>query len=164
GFGTEAICLDLPHNPGTLASNPSLPPATPSTPPSIAGYNSTECTSLRSDIGMFAPGYVPNTFLNILLPAVLSYPGNTLPMCANGRDISGNTDDTYCRAQSSVIWQAEQDAAEEFYDRSAACTFTTFVGYEWTGTPLVTGLGNNLHRNVIFRNAKVPVLPISYIQ
>jgi len=164
GFGTENICLDLTDNPNVpLVNNPSMPPSTPGVPPTIPGYNSTECTSLRSDIGKFLPGYVPNTFLNILLPSVLSYPGKTLPMCANGTDITGNSDDTYCRAQSSVIWQAEQDAAEEFYDRTATCAFTTFVGYEWTGTPAVTGLGNNLHRNVIFRNAKVPVLPISYI-
>ena len=43
---------------------------------------------------------------------------------------------------------------------AAACTFTTFVGYEWTGGPG----SNNIHRNVLFRNDAVPGLPISYFE
>jgi Protein of unknown function (DUF3604) len=62
-----------------------------------------------------------------------------------------------CRAQSLSLWQDIQAAAEEAYDRSPACRFTSFVAYEWTAMPD----NANLHRNVIFRNAKVPKLPIS---
>jgi hypothetical protein len=42
------------------------------------------------------------------------------------------------------IWEKVVDAAERFNDPG---TFTTLIGFEWTS--LVTG--NNLHRNVIFR-------------
>ena len=65
-----------------------------------------------------------------------------------------------CLAAALTPWRAIRDAAEEAYDRSAACTFTTFVGYEWTGGPG----SNNIHRNVLFRNEIVPVLPISYVE
>ena len=72
-------------------------------------------------------------------------------MCGEG--------DRDCIAQQGVVWREIQAAAEEAYDRSAACTFSSFVGYEWTGT---IGAGGNLHHNVVFRNAKVPAMPISF--
>ncbi len=58
---------------------------------------------------------------------------------------------TDCAARSDDVWQEIQQAAEDHYDRSAACGFTTFVGYEYTDTPG----GYNMHRNVIFRNDRV---------
>ena len=67
--------------------------------------------------------------------------------------------DRGCIEQRGVVWREIQAAAEEAYDRSPACRFTSFVGYEWTGT---IGAGGNLHHNVIFRNANVPALPISF--
>jgi len=65
-----------------------------------------------------------------------------------------------CEAGSLEFWQEIQDAAEEAYDRSSRCSFTSFVGYEWTAS---VGPGKNLHRNVIFRNEKVPHLPVNWI-
>jgi hypothetical protein len=49
-------------------------------------------------------------------------------------------------------WTEVRDAAEQAYDRSSACRFTSFVAYEWSLTPGTV----DLHRNVIFRNAVVP--------
>jgi hypothetical protein len=65
-----------------------------------------------------------------------------------------------CRSAAYTPWQVVRDAAEGAYDRTAACRFTTFVGYEWTGAPG----SNNLHRNVIFRGDAVPDLPITYVE
>lgn len=66
-----------------------------------------------------------------------------------------------CLAAALQPWQEMQEAAERYYDRSDACEFTTFVGYEWTG--MNSSNGGNLHRNIVFRNAEVPYLPSSFI-
>ena len=65
-----------------------------------------------------------------------------------------------CRESSVSLWQITRDAAEDAYDRSSRCEFTSFVGYEHTGTPNA----NNYHRNVIFRNSEVPERAISYVE
>ena len=65
-----------------------------------------------------------------------------------------------CLAAAGAVWREIQAAAEGAYDRSPACRFTSFVGYEWTGA---SG-SRNLHRNVIFRNERVPALPSSYFE
>jgi hypothetical protein len=46
---------------------------------------------------------------------------------------------------AAEMWQREVDAAEKY---NAPGQFTAFIGYEWTSQPK----GNNLHRNVIFRD------------
>lgn len=69
-------------------------------------------------------------------------------------------DGALCLEFAKGPWQEMIDAAERAYDRSSRCTFTSLVGYEYTGTP---GL-SNIHRNVVFRNGNVPELPVSYIE
>ncbi len=44
-----------------------------------------------------------------------------------------------------TAWEAEVDAAEAYNDPGQ---FTSIIGYEWTAMPS----GNNLHRNVLFRD------------
>ncbi|MEH6593740.1 MAG: DUF3604 domain-containing protein, partial [Halioglobus sp.] len=56
-----------------------------------------------------------------------------------------------CKTAAAETWADIQRAAEDHYDRSAACQFTTFVAYEYTDAPEF----NNMHRNVIFRNDQV---------
>jgi hypothetical protein len=65
-----------------------------------------------------------------------------------------------CRRAGRGPWLETQQAAEEFYDRTSSCRFTTFVGYEWTSMPG----GNNLHRNVIFASEVVQDYPTTYIE
>jgi hypothetical protein len=64
-----------------------------------------------------------------------------------------------CRARTRSLWEDNQAAAERWYDRSAACEFTTFHAFEYSRSPSST----KIHRNVIFRNEIVPELPISWI-
>ena len=56
-----------------------------------------------------------------------------------------------CATAEAETWSKIQQAAEDHYDRSADCNFTTFVGYEYTDAPNL----KNMHRNVIFRNEHV---------
>ena len=65
-----------------------------------------------------------------------------------------------CRQAGSAPWLEMQTVAEQHDDKSDSCEFTAFIGYEWTGG---TKTGANLHRNVVFRNAKVPNLPVSWV-
>ncbi|MEE8581233.1 MAG: DUF3604 domain-containing protein [Myxococcota bacterium] len=69
-------------------------------------------------------------------------------------------DGRFCLEAALSPWREIQAAAEGAYDRSAACRFTSFVGYEWTAARDLY----NLHRNVIFRSAAVPELPVSFYE
>ncbi|RZV50515.1 MAG: DUF3604 domain-containing protein [Deltaproteobacteria bacterium] len=125
------------------------------TVPGHPGFDSEFCADYREQIEtarnadrIAPPGSpLPDVFFEI--GVLLIDPSPTrLSICG--------TNDEDCIAEASVLWDDERAAAEEFYDR---CTFTTFVGYEWTGNPG----GNNIHRNVIFRTDAVPELPMSYM-
>lgn len=93
-------------------------------------------------------------FLSFLLAvAPVADPTGRLksPLCLLNKKACGSSLDT--------VWDKIQKQAEDHYDRSDNCSFTTFVGYEWTGAPA----GNNLHRNIIFRGSNVSTKPISYL-
>ena len=75
------------------------------------------------------------------------------------KDICG-ADGKHCSEAAARVWKDIRAAAESAYDRTAACKFVSFVGYEYTATPKVS----NMHRNVIFRNDKATTLPVSYYE
>lgn len=53
-------------------------------------------------------------------------------------------------------WQMMTDTANAHY---APGVFTTLVGFEWSAAPG----GGNMHRNIVFRDDKVPSMPFSSI-
>jgi hypothetical protein len=65
-----------------------------------------------------------------------------------------------CFAEMRSVWSQIVASADRFTDRSADCRFTAFPAYEYTATPEMT----KVHHNVIFRNAHVPALPISWAE
>jgi hypothetical protein len=65
-------------------------------------------------------------------------------------------DGALCAEYAKKPWQEIQSAAN---NSNMPCKFTSFVAYEYTGTPGTS----NYHRNVIFRNEHVPQAPVSYI-
>jgi hypothetical protein len=60
---------------------------------------------------------------------------------------------TGCSAEQGLAWGVERQATEAAND---PCTFTTLHAYEWT----MADAGAVLHKNVYFRNASVPDLPL----
>ena len=64
-----------------------------------------------------------------------------------------------CIEADSRVWQQVIKAAEDAYDRSADCTFTSFIGYEYTRAPNA----QHMHRNTIFKNADVPERPATHM-
>ncbi|MBI4515814.1 MAG: DUF3604 domain-containing protein [Deltaproteobacteria bacterium] len=87
-----------------------------------------------------------------LFPAGIPSPPPSLPFC--------QTPGVDCDAAAVSVWQDVQAAAEEAYDRTSACSFTTFVGYEHTSSPRA----RHLHRNIIFRNHRVPAFAASHLE
>jgi hypothetical protein len=92
------------------------------------------------------------TTVQWLYPAGVDNPPPSLPFC--------DTPGIDCDAAAVSVWREMQAAAEEAYDRSSACRFTSFIGYEHTPS---RG-GRHLHRNVIFRNAHVPAQVYSQLE
>jgi len=111
--------------------------------PGLSGYESWVCRLNR----MFpALGYVAVTtraFQTVDLPRY-SFCG---------------PDGAHCRDVAGEAWRITVEAAQDAYDRSAACEFTSFIGYEWTGMPN----GQKIHRNVVFRNDQHQAVPTNYI-
>lgn len=64
-----------------------------------------------------------------------------------------------CRQGLLSAWERTQEAAERHYDRTSACSFTTFHAWEYTRMPG----RSKAHRNVILRNEIVPELPVSWV-
>jgi hypothetical protein len=92
--------------------------------------------------GLFSPD--PKKITQAFGTMVQGYEHNTLPKEFSSPDIA------------SRAWTEVKDAAAR---NNQPGRFTTFVAYEYTSAPD----GRNLHRNVIFRTAKVPALPYTAV-
>jgi hypothetical protein len=68
-------------------------------------------------------------------------------------------DGKLCTKATASAWQKILDATETANDPDGDCSFTSFVGYEYSGVKT----GSNYHRNIIFRTASVPAKPVSYL-
>lgn len=113
--------------------------------PDIEGYDSWVCKVYRH------------------FPRVAFYLMNSRATFIDSRWGFCGEDGKHCLEQAAVVWQETQAAAEQAYDRSSDCEFTSFVAYEWTSATGPTGNGN-MHRNVIFRNEQVPPVPQSSLE
>ena len=110
--------------------------------PQYDTYNTDSCVGFRDDpAGSFIP-----------LNAALGGDGILPSLCGSeGAD---------CIEAGLDVWERVQDAAETAYDRTDACGFTSFIGYEYSSSYRV----QSLHRNIMFRNHIVPVAPSGYFR
>lgn len=122
------------------------------THPEYPGYDSPECRFYR--------GRPNEAFLAFNFQLALS----GVPTAGGGKQVPRmpycGLGGQNCLDAARTPWTDVQRAAEAFYDRSRECRFTTFVGYEWTGSPR----SDNWHRNVLFETDTVPALPTSYLE
>lgn len=144
GQGTREARLDRPLDfAATTDHSEFLGEISLCTTPGSEAYNSVTCRAYRNGGDTIGFG--------IFGAQLARTDPMRYPFCGTG--------DTVCQTAAGRVWMSVRQAAETAYDRTASCRFTSFVAYEWTGTTA----GSTLHRNVIFRNANVPDLPVTYI-
>ena len=111
-------------------------------------YSLELCRDIRNETGQ--QSYIDKIFRELIIRDVLSPDPQREPALCGA-------DNSRCLTRAKSTWRELQEIAHEF---NRPGSFTTFVGYEWTGNTD----GNNLHRNVIYRNDQVPALPIGYFE
>lgn len=113
------------------------------------------CTRDSSKLAYWMPqcmlNRADNFFVRLLAASYWSGLGAAGRESEDDRSIICSVPGADCRAKALETWTDIQQAAEDHYDRSSACEFTTFVAYEYTDAPEF----KNMHRNVIFRNDQV---------
>ncbi len=143
GDGTREVKLERPLDFAAVTDHAELMAEVVScTTPGNAAYSSTLCVAYREEGQIGLAKLAGITFD---------------PEPERYEEICGAVD---CAAVVGDLWQRTQDAAAAADDATDACTFTAFIGYEYTAAPG----GSNLHRNVIFRGETVPPLPITFFE
>ncbi|MEM9862019.1 MAG: DUF3604 domain-containing protein [Myxococcota bacterium] len=148
GNATRSYRLERPLDFAAVTDHAELLDATTlCTDPASEGFDSETCVSYRESGGAFGGfgGFLP-TIGAVVLPRAPD-------LCVENPEL--------CASTLADVWGEEIQAAEDAYDRTSACSFTTFIGYEWTGS---SGPGRNLHRNVFFGSATTLRVPTSFIQ
>lgn len=113
--------------------------------PRSSGYDTDVCRAFRGESSYG------------ILPQKMS-PMMAMKLNTRSDELCG-ADGSDCRESALDVWATTGQAAEDYYDRSDDCSFTTFHAYEYTWAPNI----NRVHRNVIFRNEVVPELPVSAV-
>ena len=120
--------------------------------PSSPGYDNQQCIDYRNAQEFEADPadvvfiFVELNALTALPPQDTHYPS----LCGPG--------DVYCLEAGTDVWAEVVNGAEAYHHVEYSRELTPFPGYEWSGGPAT----KNLHRNVMFKNENVTVLPYNY--
>ena len=112
-----------------------------------SGYGSLLCKLLRGDIKLPVDETMEPTMR--LMSFAQFKTDRSAAVCGK--------DGSRCLSDVADVWKRHQRYAEEAYDRSSDCTFTSFPAYEYS----LARDASNLHRNIIFANGSVPPVPLS---
>lgn len=146
GNATRMAQLDRPLDFAAVTDHAVLFDATSiCTDPTSPGYDSSTCTSYRD-------GDASRAEFGSFVVSIGFNPPQRTRLCRSEPEL--------CAAAAARVWEQTVDAAEDAYDRTAECGFTSFIGYEWTGSG---GGGSNLHRNVLFRTATSLAHPVTFL-
>lgn len=121
------------------------------TEPGTPGYDSNACSAYRGEAE-------PEWSVPVMVGGkrrmvyMMGFGDRNADVCGPGN--------AWCREGALIAWQNMQRAAEQHYDRSADCSFTTFHGYEYSNS----AGQSKIHRNIIYRNELVPELPVSSLE
>lgn len=115
------------------------------------------CTTLPGRLGYWWPMCIGTRSDNYYIQMLTMGWWAHINVAAEGKSESFACTLSDCDAAGMDLWNNIRQAAEDHYDKSAECSFTTFVGYEYTDAPDT----KNMHRNVIFRNAVTTGYPIT---
>ena len=85
------------------------------------GYDSDTCVSAREEASRIRVGPIASFIAGL----------ENVPEAVRRPDFCGE-DGSICTNQAKLVWDQIQQDAEEAYDRTDACTFTSFVAYEYT--------------------------------
>ncbi len=119
--------------------------------PDQPAYDTRSCRIFRGEEDSWLAWLFGVTGSHQRIVGVVGIGGRNGEVCGSNAEV--------CREATKSVWHSTQAAAEQYYDRSSACRFTTFPGWEYSRSPE----RSKIHRNVIFRNELVPELPISWM-
>ncbi len=112
------------------------------TPNAFAGYHSSACKNFRKGGESGVREFMSQN--------AKVFPVRNPSVCGE--------DNKDCIKADSIVWQSIITSAQKAYDVSDNCTFSSFIGYEYTRSPN----GSHMHRNTIFNNASVPDTPAGF--
>lgn len=121
------------------------------TDPRFKGYRSESCRAFRGEIET-PDSIVSRLFGKAPMLNIIGFGERKEQVCG--------ADAGMCREGLKSAWQETQRSAEQHYDRTQGCRFTTFNAYEYSNS----SARSKVHRNVIFRNEQVPELPVSSLE
>jgi len=115
-----------------------------------AAYDSESCQSYRGEREIKPP--LPGMRVGGRMTSIIGALGRKKDICG--------PDGTLCRESLLDAWRSTQRATERWNDTTESCSFTTFHGWEHSYSVNMS----KVHRNVIFRSASVPEIPISSLE